>query len=80
MPSWRFSLASWTGFAQRSLEVGAVDAAVSTHWADGGRGAEQLAEAVLKATEPASNSAHLYDALLVPQEENRNHRHENVWG
>jgi Formyltetrahydrofolate synthetase len=30
---------------ERSREVGAVDAAVSTHWADGGQGAEALAKA-----------------------------------
>jgi formate--tetrahydrofolate ligase len=45
----------------RSLEVGAVDAAVSTHWADGGKGAEQLAEAVVRASERPANFAHLYE-------------------
>jgi formyltetrahydrofolate synthetase len=45
----------------RSLEVGAVDAAVSTHWSDGGRGAEQLAAAVVKATEEPSKFSHLYE-------------------
>lgn len=46
---------------ERSLEAGAADAAVSTHWADGGRGAEQLAAAVVKASERPANFAHLYD-------------------
>jgi formate--tetrahydrofolate ligase len=45
----------------RSMEVGAVDAAVSTHWADGGKGAEQLAAAVVKASDQPSNFAHLYE-------------------
>ena len=45
----------------RSLEVGAVDAAVSTHWADGGRGAEQLADAVVRACDRQATFAYLYD-------------------
>ncbi len=45
----------------RSREVGAIDAAVSTHWADGGRGAEQLADAVVRAVEQPANFTHLYD-------------------
>lgn len=45
----------------RSLEVGAVDAAVSTHWADGGKGAEQLAAAVVKASNQPANFSHLYE-------------------
>ena len=45
----------------RSREVGAVDAAISTHWADGGKGAEDLARAVAKATEQPSTFKHLYD-------------------
>jgi formate--tetrahydrofolate ligase len=46
---------------ERSREVGAVDAAVSTHWADGGPGAEALAKAVVRATEERSMFRHLYD-------------------
>ena len=42
-------------------EVGAVDAAVSTHWADGGKGAEELAKAVVCATEKKSLFRYLYD-------------------
>ncbi|TKS58590.1 MAG: formate--tetrahydrofolate ligase [Nitrospira sp.] len=45
----------------RSLEVGAADAAVSTHWADGGRGAEQLAAAVVRASDQRTNFAYLYE-------------------
>jgi formyltetrahydrofolate synthetase len=46
---------------ERSQEVGAVDAAISTHWADGGEGAKELAQAVAKVTEKASTFRHLYD-------------------
>jgi formate--tetrahydrofolate ligase len=46
---------------EKSREVGAVDAAVSTHWTDGGSGAEELARAVIRATETPSNFRHLYD-------------------
>ncbi len=46
---------------ERSREVGAADAAVSTHWADGGKGAEALATAVVKATAKPSVFRHLYD-------------------
>jgi formate--tetrahydrofolate ligase len=44
----------------RSKEVGAADAAVSTHWADGGKGAEDLAASVVKACRQPSQFAHLY--------------------
>ena len=47
---------------KRSQEVGAVDAAVSTHWADGGKGAEALAKAVISATAKPSAFRYLYDA------------------
>jgi formate--tetrahydrofolate ligase len=46
---------------ERSREVGAMDAAVSTHWADGGKGTEALAKAVVGATEITSTFRHLYD-------------------
>jgi formate--tetrahydrofolate ligase len=46
---------------KRAREVGAVDAAISTHWADGGKGAEELGRAVVSATEQPSSFKHLYD-------------------
>ena len=46
---------------KRSLEVGAVEAAVSTHWADGGKGAEELAKSVVRATKERSTFRHLYN-------------------
>lgn len=45
----------------RSREVGAADAAVSTHWADGGKGAEDLAAAVVTACRQPAQFAHLYE-------------------
>jgi formate--tetrahydrofolate ligase len=46
---------------EQSIKAGAVEAALSTHWADGGRGAEQLAAAVVKACEQPSQFHHLYE-------------------
>ena len=43
-----------------ALEFGAMDAVVSTHWADGGKGAKKLAEAVVRAAEMKSNFKFLY--------------------
>lgn len=46
---------------EQSRRAGAVDAAISTHWMDGGRGAEELATAVVKAAETPAAFAHLYE-------------------
>ncbi|HEX2696148.1 MAG TPA: formate--tetrahydrofolate ligase, partial [Anaerolineales bacterium] len=43
-----------------ALEFGAMDAIVSTHWAEGGAGAKKLAEAVVKAAEQKSSFKFLY--------------------
>jgi formyltetrahydrofolate synthetase len=43
-----------------ALEFGAMDAVVSTHWADGGKGAIKLAEAVIKAAEKPTKFKFLY--------------------
>ncbi len=43
-----------------ALEFGAMDAVVSTHWADGGKGALKLAEAVVRAAEKPSKFQFLY--------------------
>jgi formate--tetrahydrofolate ligase len=55
------SVAELEWVRRRAREVGAVDAAVSTHWADGGKGAEELAKTVVSATETTSTFKHLYD-------------------
>ena len=46
---------------QAALKMGALDAVASNHWADGGKGAKALAEAVVKAAELPSNFSFLYD-------------------
>jgi formyltetrahydrofolate synthetase len=43
-----------------ALNAGALDAVVSTHWADGGKGAVALAEAVIRAAEKPSQFRQLY--------------------
>jgi formyltetrahydrofolate synthetase len=43
-----------------ALEAGAMDAVVSRHWMEGGKGAIALAEAVVKACEKPSNFQFLY--------------------
>jgi formate--tetrahydrofolate ligase len=43
-----------------SIEAGALGAAVSTHWADGGKGAIELAELVVAAAEQPSEFRYLY--------------------
>jgi methylenetetrahydrofolate dehydrogenase (NADP+) / methenyltetrahydrofolate cyclohydrolase / formyltetrahydrofolate synthetase len=45
---------------EAALKMGAMDAVVSTHWADGGPGAMKLAEAVIKAAEKPSKFEFLY--------------------
>lgn len=46
---------------EQATAAGADAAAVSTHWADGGRGAEELARAVVKVAAQGSQFKHLYD-------------------
>ncbi len=45
---------------QAAIEAGADDAVISTHWADGGKGAVKLAEAVVSAAEKPSRFQFLY--------------------
>lgn len=44
-----------------AMRAGAFDAVVARHWAQGGEGAAELAEAVVKATEEPSDFDFLYD-------------------
>ncbi len=44
-----------------ALEAGALGAAVSTHWADGGKGAVELAELVIAAAEQPNEFKFLYE-------------------
>ncbi|HJS20966.1 MAG TPA: formate--tetrahydrofolate ligase [Anaerolineales bacterium] len=50
---------------EAALRMGAMDGVVSTHWSDGGAGAKNLAEAVIKAAERPSNFQFLY-SLEIP--------------
>ncbi len=51
-----------------AIEAGAMDAVVSRHWMEGGKGAVALAEAVVKACEKPSNFKFLYP-LNIPVKE-----------
>ena len=51
-----------------ALEFGALDAVVSTHWADGGAGAIKLAKAVVNAAEKKSSFKFLYPLELSIKE------------
>ena len=46
---------------QQACRAGAAEAAVSTHHADGGKGSEDLARAVIRAAGSPSSFSHLYD-------------------
>ncbi len=53
---------------EAALEAGAMDAIVSTHWADGGPGAIKLAEAVIKAANQPTHFKFLYPLDLSIKE------------
>jgi len=46
---------------QQAQSIGAVEAAISTHHADGGKGSEELARAVVRAASQRSSFCYLYD-------------------
>jgi formate--tetrahydrofolate ligase len=58
----------WQYVKQRALEAGAVGAAVSTHWADGGKGAEALVEEVVAACQKPSGFRFLYPDTMPIKE------------
>ncbi len=58
------SPAEWDVVREAALEAGAFDAVVTQHWAEGGEGAADLAEAVVRATEAPSDFRFLYDVEL----------------
>ena len=53
---------------EAALKMGAMDAVVSTHWSDGGKGAKALAEAVIKAAEKPSKFQFLYPLEITIKE------------
>ena len=58
---------------QAALEAGAMDAVVSRHWMEGGKGAVALAEAVVKACEQPSKFKFLYPLELSIKEKIETH-------
>ncbi|MGC9523335.1 MAG: formate--tetrahydrofolate ligase [Anaerolineae bacterium] len=54
--------AEWAVMHDAAMEAGAYDAVVAKHWAEGGEGATELAEAVVRATEEPSDFHFLYEA------------------
>ncbi|KAH8241243.1 hypothetical protein KR032_004965, partial [Drosophila birchii] len=62
-----------------ALEAGAFAAVVSTHWSDGGAGAVELADAVIKACEKGNNFRLLYD-LDLPLVEKMNKIATTMYG
>ncbi|NUQ85274.1 MAG: formate--tetrahydrofolate ligase [Anaerolineales bacterium] len=53
---------------QAAIEAGAMDAVVSRHWMEGGKGAIALAEAVIRACDQPSKFRFLYDVNLSIKE------------
>jgi len=53
--------AEWAVVHEAAMRAGAFDAAVTSHWADGGQGALKLGEAVAKAAAEPSDFRFLYD-------------------
>ncbi|HJR92677.1 MAG TPA: formate--tetrahydrofolate ligase [Acidimicrobiia bacterium] len=53
---------------EKALEAGALDAVMADHWARGGAGAADLAEAVVKACEEPSHFSYLYPLNLTIKE------------
>ncbi|MGH8910981.1 MAG: formate--tetrahydrofolate ligase, partial [Acidimicrobiia bacterium] len=53
---------------EKALEAGAVDAVMADHWARGGQGAADLAEAVVKACEEPSDFSYLYPLNMTIKE------------
>ncbi len=62
------SPAEWALVREAALRAGAFDAVVAHHWAEGGEGAEALAEAVMRAAEEPSDFHFLYDVTLPIKE------------
>lgn len=58
----------WQYVRRRALEAGAMSAEVSTHWSDGGKGAEALVEAVIAGCRRPSSFRLLYpDSMSIKQ-------------
>ncbi|KAH3686886.1 hypothetical protein WICPIJ_002117 [Wickerhamomyces pijperi] len=64
---------------KHSLEAGAVDAIVSNHWEEGGKGAVDLAQGIIEASELPKDFKFLYD-LDLPVEEKINAIAQKMYG
>ena len=62
------SPAEWALVREAALRAGAFDAVVAHHWAEGGAGAEDLAQAVMRAAEEPADFHFLYDVELPIKE------------
>ena len=64
------TVAEMQAIRKASLDAGAFDAVVSNHWAEGGKGAEKLAEAVVQACQATKSEdfKYLYDLNLPIRE------------
>uniref|UniRef100_A0A2K5K368 C-1-tetrahydrofolate synthase, cytoplasmic n=1 Tax=Colobus angolensis palliatus TaxID=336983 RepID=A0A2K5K368_COLAP len=62
-----------------SREHGAFDAVKYTHWAEGGKGALALAQAIQRAAQAPSSFQLLYDLKLPVKDKNQNHFTEDLW-
>ncbi len=71
--------AEWELVRQYSIDQGAEDAVVTTHWAHGGKGAAKLAEAVVAACEKPSNFDFLYP-LDWPIKQKIEHIAKEIYG
>lgn len=61
------------------MKAGAFAAVLCTHWSDGGEGASELADAVIKACESPSEFKLLYD-INLPLEDKMNIIAQNMYG
>ena len=64
---------------ERAKAAGAEAAAASTHWADGGRGAEELARVVVKVAAQGAADSNICMILPGQSEKDRDHRDDDVW-
>ncbi|XP_004529194.1 C-1-tetrahydrofolate synthase, cytoplasmic isoform X1 [Ceratitis capitata] len=64
---------------EAALNAGAYAAVLCTHWSDGGEGASELADAVIKACEKPSGFKLLYD-INLPLEDKMNIIAQNMYG
>ena len=55
---------------QKAMEFGAFDCCQSNHWAEGGKGAVEIAKSIIRACEKPSNFKYLYELEVKQEGEN----------